>query len=92
VWLLTLIGGVLADRADRRRVIALFQSIQMLCPALIVALLAFGSIRPPMIIALSLIVGVTDALSMPSMAPDPRQGAQTRRREYTGRLDAAIFA
>ena len=66
VWLLTLIGGVLADRADRRRVIALFQSIQMLCPTLIVALLAYGSIRPFVIIALSLIVGVTDALSMPS--------------------------
>ena len=32
VWILTLIGGVLADRSDRRRVIATFQSIQMLCP------------------------------------------------------------
>ena len=48
------------------RVIALFQSIQMLCPTLIVLLLAFGSIRPFEIIALSLVVGVTDALSMPS--------------------------
>ncbi|MGD0564091.1 MAG: MFS transporter [Roseiarcus sp.] len=66
VWLLTLVGGVLADRADRRRVIALFQSIQMLCPTLIAALLVLGSIRPFMIIALSLVVGVTDALSMPS--------------------------
>ena len=66
VWLLTLAGGVLADRADRRRVIALFQSIQMLCPTLIAALLVLGSIRPWMIIALSLVVGVTDALSMPS--------------------------
>jgi len=27
VWLLTLAGGALADRSDRRRVIALFQSI-----------------------------------------------------------------
>ena len=34
VWLLTLVGGVLADRADRRLVITLFQSIQMLCPML----------------------------------------------------------
>ncbi len=66
VWLLTLVGGVLADRADRRRVITLFQSIQMLCPTLIAALLIYGSIRPFMIIALSLVVGVTDALSMPS--------------------------
>ena len=38
----------------------------MLCPTLIVLLLAFGSIRPFEIIALSLVVGVTDALSMPS--------------------------
>src|SRR5450631_683224 len=32
VWLLTVAGGLLADRSDRRRVIAFFQSIQMLCP------------------------------------------------------------
>ena len=66
VWLLTLLGGVLADRADRRRVIASFQSIQMLCPVAIVALLVTGTIRPWMIIALSAVVGITDALSMPS--------------------------
>ena len=66
VWLLTLVGGVLADRADRRRVIALFQSIQMLCPALVVVLLLTGTLRPSFIVALSLVVGITDALSMPS--------------------------
>lgn len=66
VWLLTLVGGVLADRADRRHVIALFQSIQMLCPVLLVALLLTGTIRPWMVVSLSLVVGVTDALSMPS--------------------------
>jgi MFS family permease len=66
VWLLTLVGGALADRADRRRVIALFQSIQMLCPTAIVALLVMGRTRPWMIIVLSVVVGITDALSMPS--------------------------
>ena len=64
--LLTLLGGVLADRADRRRLIAVLQSIQMLCPLLIVGLLLHGSIQPWVIVALSLVVGVTDALSMPS--------------------------
>jgi MFS family permease len=39
VWFLTVVGGPLADRADRLRVIVLFQSIQMLCPALISVLL-----------------------------------------------------
>ncbi len=66
VWLLTLWGGALADRSDRRRVITLFQSIQMLCPTAIVILLITGGIQPWMIIGLSVIVGITDALSMPS--------------------------
>jgi len=66
VWLLTLAGGILADRADRRRVIAIFQSIQMLCPTLLVVLLLTGAVNPWMVITLSLVIGITDALSMPS--------------------------
>lgn len=66
VWLLTLVGGVLADRADRRRVITVFQTIQMLCPTLLVVLLLSGTVQPWLVITLSLVVGVTDALSMPS--------------------------
>ena len=66
VLLLTLVGGALADRADRRRVIGFFQSIQMLCPLLIVVLLLTGDVQPWVVIVLSLIVGITDALSMPS--------------------------
>jgi predicted MFS family arabinose efflux permease len=38
----------------------------MLCPTAIVVLLIAGTIKPWMIIALSVVVGVTDALSMPS--------------------------
>ena len=66
VWVLTLLGGVLADRADRRRLIAICQSAQMLCPILIVVLLLTGTVQPWLIIALSAVVGITDALSMPS--------------------------
>ncbi|HXK25230.1 MAG TPA: MFS transporter [Myxococcota bacterium] len=66
VVLLTLVGGLLADRADRRRLIASLQSLQMLCPTLIVGLLLFHAVRPWMVIALSLVVGTTDALSMPA--------------------------
>jgi MFS family permease len=67
-WILTLVGGVLADRADRSRVIYFFQGIQMLCPLIIVALVATGWIKIWIIIALSLIVGITDALSMPAFS------------------------
>jgi len=66
VFVLTLLGGALADRRDRRRVITFFQSIQMLCPATLVVLLLVGAVRPWMVIILSLVVGITDALSMPS--------------------------
>ena len=66
VLLLTLVGGALADRSDRRRVIAFFQSIQMLCPILLVVLLLTDSVQVWVVIVLSLVVGVTDALSMPS--------------------------
>jgi MFS family permease len=79
VFLLTLVGGVLADRADRRRVITLFQSLQMLCPVLVVALLLAGAVEPWMVIVLSLVIGVTDALSMPSyqsIAPSIVERAQ----------------
>jgi len=66
VLVLTIAGGVLADRCDRRRVITLFQSIQMLCPLIIVALLLGHAVRPFVVVGLSLVVGITDALSMPS--------------------------
>ncbi len=66
VWLLTLVGGVLADRGDRRRIILIFQTLQMLCPLALVVLLLTDQVKPWMIIVLSVIVGITDALSMPS--------------------------
>jgi MFS family permease len=66
VLVLILAGGMLADTADRRRVITTFQAIQMMCPVALVALLLTGMIEAWMVVALSLVVGVTDALSMPS--------------------------
>ena len=66
VFLLTLVGGALADASDRRRTILKFQSLQMLCPIAIVLLLWFHAAQPWMVIVLSLVVGITDGLSMPS--------------------------
>jgi MFS family permease len=67
-WLLALLGGVLADRRDRRLIIYFFSGIQMLCPLLIVILGAAGWIKVWIIIVLSLIVGITDALSSPAFS------------------------
>jgi MFS family permease len=65
-WVFTLLGGVLADHADRRRVIALFQTAQMLCPLALVVLVVTGVCAPWMVVVLAFFVGVTDSLSMPS--------------------------
>ncbi len=64
--ILILAGGMLVDGADRRRVITTFQAIQMMCPVALVALLLTGTVVPRTVIALSLVVGITNALSMPS--------------------------
>ena len=66
VLALTLLGGFLADHADRRRVILFFQAIQMLCPLILVFLLLMGWVHVWIIVLLSFIVGITDALSMPA--------------------------
>lgn len=67
-WMLALVGGVLADRKDRGFIIYLFQGIQMLCPLLIVVLIVGGWVKVWMIIALSSVVGITDALSAPAFS------------------------
>lgn len=62
----TLWGGVLADRRDRKKVILLFQSIQLLCVAVLLVLLVTGKLQVWMMILISFIIGTTDSLSMPS--------------------------
>ena len=63
---LTLFGGWLADNGDRRKIIFFFQALQMLCPIILIVLVLTGLVSVWMIIALSLVVGITDALSMPA--------------------------
>ena len=60
VWLLVLVGGVLADRRDRRRTALLFQGIQFLCPLLLAIVLVTGHATVGIVIALSLVVGTTE--------------------------------
>ena len=68
LWLMTAIGGAVADWPHRRRLIAALQSVQMLCPILLLALLAARLVQPWMVIALSLVIGTTDALTTPSLS------------------------
>ena len=65
-WVFTLWGGVLADRANRKRIILICQSIQFACVLLLLTLLIADLLQTWMIIVTSFIVGATDSLSMPA--------------------------
>jgi len=65
-WIFTLWGGVLADRRDRKKIILYFQGVQFVCVAALVTLLVLGWLKVWMIVFISFLVGLTDALSMPS--------------------------
>jgi MFS family permease len=66
VWLLTLFGGVLADRLPRRRLLILTQSYMMLL-ALTLAVLTFtGWVRAWHIVVLAFLLGVGNAFDAPA--------------------------
>lgn len=66
-WLLTLWGGLLADRFNRKHVVLFFQFIQMIAVAIIIILMYSGWLAPWMLIVASLVSGITDSLSMPAL-------------------------
>ena len=65
--LFTLTGGLLADRFDRKRVTLILQAIQFFVILMMVVLLITGLLRVWIIIVISFIVGLTDALCNPSL-------------------------
>lgn len=66
IFLFSLIGGVVADRMDRRKLLLISQFIQMTCAMVLAALLFRG--RPPVeiIYCLSFIVGTAQAFGGPA--------------------------
>jgi MFS family permease len=65
-WLLTLWAGVLADRMDRKRLIIMLQAAQAVAVVGLVVLMVLGILNPWLLILVSLTIGVTDSLTMPS--------------------------
>ncbi len=66
VLLFSLIGGVVADRRDKRRLLVMTQSL-LLTVTMMMALLTFtGLINIWLIIALSVLIGTTNAFNMPA--------------------------
>ncbi len=66
ILLFSLIGGVVADRMDRRRLLILSQIIQLTCAFLLAFLYAIGVVRIWHILSLSFVCGTAQAFGGPA--------------------------
>ena len=66
ILLFTLVGGVVADRHDRRRLLLGSQYIQMTAAFILAALVLFGHVRIGYILSLSFITGLAQAFGGPA--------------------------
>ena len=66
IMLFTLIGGVLADRLDRRRTLLMSQYVQMTCAFTLAVLVYFGVVRIWHILLLSFITGSAQSFGGPA--------------------------
>ena len=64
--LFTLIGGVTADRYDRRHLLMASQTLQMVCAITLTILVVIGAVELPYILALSFTTGLAQAFGGPA--------------------------
>ena len=65
-WMFTLLGGSMADRYDRKKLILVCQSIQFICVMAMLVLFIVHRLQIGIIILFSFLIGTTDSLSMPA--------------------------
>src|SRR5690348_17996222 len=61
IFLFSLIGGVVADRMERRKILLVSQYVQMACAAVLTVLVALGLVQVWQILCLSFIAGLAQA-------------------------------
>jgi MFS family permease len=66
IFLFSLVGGVVADRQSRKRMLVMSQVIQMSCAFLLATLFALGVVQVWHILCLSFVVGLAQAFGGPA--------------------------
>ena len=72
IMLFTLVGGVLADRRDRRRTLLSSQYLQMATATTLALLVYFDVVTITYILALSFVTGIAQAFGGPAYRSSPR--------------------
>jgi MFS family permease len=65
-WLLTLYGGVVADRVPRRKLIAITQSCMMVLALILAALTFFRLVQPWHVLVLASLLGIANSFDAPA--------------------------
>lgn len=66
IFLFSMVGGVVADRKDRRKILVVSQLVQMTCAITLALLVAFGAVAVWQVLLLSFIVGTAQAFGGPA--------------------------
>jgi MFS family permease len=66
IFLFSLVGGVIADRIDRRQVLIGSQCVQMTCASTLTVLVITNVVQPWMILSLSFFTGLAQAFGAPA--------------------------
>ncbi len=66
IFLFSLIGGVVADRKERRKILLVSQYIQMACATVLTVLVVTGTVKVWMILCLSFTAGLAQAFGGPA--------------------------
>jgi len=66
IFLFSLVGGVVADRIERRKVLLISQCVQMACAFLLTTLIGFHLVRVWQILCMSFVAGLAQAFGGPA--------------------------
>ncbi|MFN9299214.1 MAG: MFS transporter [Acidobacteriota bacterium] len=66
IFLFSMLGGVVADRKDRRKILVVSQLVQMTCAILLACLVGFGAVAVWHVLLLSFVVGTAQAFGGPA--------------------------
>lgn len=66
IFLFSLIGGVVADRVERRKILLMSQYVQMACATILTVLVGTGTVRVWEILCLSFFAGLAQAFGGPA--------------------------